>query len=201
MAKPKSCILCGIPINVGMKVFAIVEMFLVLMHLKHFYELAAELHQFQQHTNWCNVSVTMLVRGLFCIQLLVQCVAACFLYFVGYQKKNMIVCWIWILVSFITVNCFLGLFVCANIFQPEKDAFCVGRDYRSWTAIGVVELYLLYGIWVVVEYIQWLKNGEAVGELVDVAAEVVKSVVEVFQGSKKQSKTTQSPGTAVLQPE
>ncbi|ODN05331.1 mRNA cap guanine-N7 methyltransferase [Orchesella cincta] len=84
-----------------------------------------------------------------------------------------------------------------NEVRVEDHYVCRRRNRDSTIFPGVYELYLIYGIWLVSEYIQWLKNGGTVGELVDdVVATVEPLLDEALQGSKKQSKTSQAAKAA-----
>ncbi|CAL8070189.1 unnamed protein product [Orchesella dallaii] len=110
-----------------------------------------------------------IVKGAFCACLLLQIIFAFLLYFVGYAKKNTSICWLWVLISANTLIISIILFVsslCETPLQgtPTDPYFwrfqrmVCGRHPTYGLSVAVYELYLFFGIWVVVEHINSIKR-------------------------------------------
>ncbi|CAL8143062.1 unnamed protein product [Orchesella dallaii] len=115
MKSIKATELCELDINVGAKVFAVVEMFMVIQHLKHAYETGrASLYgyigffKYPETYGWYFIVFT--IEGAY---------------------------FVWIVVSCSTL--ILGFITCM----------------ATWYIIsGFCELYLIYGIWVICEFVK-----------------------------------------------
>ncbi|ODM99386.1 hypothetical protein Ocin01_07290 [Orchesella cincta] len=146
--KVKATELCELDINIGAQAYAVVEMFLVLMHLKHAYETGrASIYGFigfikyPESYNWYFLLFALEAAYFICI--LVQIVFAFLLYFLGIRKKKLKICKIWIVVSCCTI--ILGFATCVVTWYIFS---------------GIYELYLIYGIWVICEYIKTMEKSE-----------------------------------------
>ncbi|ODM99385.1 hypothetical protein Ocin01_07291 [Orchesella cincta] len=144
----KATELCELDINIGAQAYGVVEMFMVIMHLKHAYETGrASIYgfiafcKFPKDYNW--YFLLFALEGAYFICILVQIVFAFLLYFLGIRKKKLKICKIWIVVSCCTI--ILGFVTCMVTWYIFS---------------GFYELYLIYGIWVTIEYIKTMEQSE-----------------------------------------
>ncbi|ODN05300.1 hypothetical protein Ocin01_01351 [Orchesella cincta] len=182
--KISACCLCGVPIDQGMAVFAIIEMFFVTMHIKHLVEVGSEfdfimanemrhLVNPEVYKKMCLHGLLLVIdilKGVFCLCLFPQIICAFILYFVGYRKKNVSICIIWVVISAFTFVVSLALVISTLCEIPRKGTpnepdfwlmqqkIC-GRHTTYGFSVAMYELYLIFGIWVVVEYTKSLKSG------------------------------------------
>ncbi|ODN05299.1 hypothetical protein Ocin01_01350 [Orchesella cincta] len=129
-----ACRLCGVPIEQGMRYFTVIEMFMGLVHLKHIVETVVELNfvvmndamgmvndvAYKQNCLNGLLLFIDILRGAFCACLIVQIFSSFFLYFVGYRKRNIPFCLIWILVSANTLIVSLFLLISTLCEIPSK---------------------------------------------------------------------------------
>ncbi|ODN01975.1 Proteoglycan 4 [Orchesella cincta] len=187
-----ACGMCGLTINKGTRAFAVIEMFLVLMHVKHIYDAGSDVIFAIEFGISANFYLYHFFKGILCVCLILLSVFAFLLYFVGYAQKNVTVCWIWIGIAATTwLNCVILVLVVLIRDVPPipmptgspmqaqvQDFVCGGRSHLF---VAVYELYLVYGMWVVFNYIKWIQREGVLGAVVeDIVESITLAREEVF---------------------
>ncbi|ODN01976.1 hypothetical protein Ocin01_04715 [Orchesella cincta] len=139
---PNPCGPCGWSIVEGTVTFIIFEMIVTLLGLIFLAVVATntiEIEEKRYVANLDSIAIDSIVYGTYIV-------LQVFMYWFGWKKRRVQMCWIWIVFAAFTL-----------IFEIIEIILQL-ITISIW--ISMVHSYRLYGIWIVYEFARWIKRGE-----------------------------------------